>query len=171
MARRRQARFIRPPACTKIWIGNGVGTTVLAGASKTLIGSLTASALLLRSFTIFRTYVEVLINLDQVGADELVLCTYGQIIVTDTAAAAGIASVPGPSGISGDPEADWYVWQAMTVRFEFITAAGIEGNSGHHYLIDSKAMRKVGPDDDIALVAQLDGSPGANFVTNGRMLI
>ena len=49
--------------------------------------------------------------------------------------------------------------------------ATLEGDISHHYILDSKAMRKVGPDDNIVGMCTLDGGAGALFNTNGRMLI
>ena len=170
MARRR-SRFVRPAPRTKMWIGAGVGSTTVAGAVKALVSTLTAGALLLRPFTILRTRQLILLTSDQEAVDETVICSYGKIIVTDTAAALGITALPNPSGISGDPEADWFVWQAMSVQFRFASGVGFDANAGEHFVIDSKAMRKVGPDDDVATLIDNETTSGLNITTNGRMLI
>jgi len=175
MARRGRSRFVRPAARTKIWIGNGVGTTSIAGNAKVLVGVLAAGALLLRPFTILRTHMDLVMLSDQVLASESNSGSYGQIIVTDTATGIGATAVPDPSGTDGDPEADWYVWQALFNEFVIdingTDGIGMLGDNGHHYAIDSKAMRKVGPDDDVALVVSNTTATGFNLVTNGRMLI
>ena len=170
MARRRQ-RFIRPAPRTKMWIGAGVGLQTLTGNTATLISTLSAGALLLRPFTILRSHIWLWMATDQEASDETHVASFGKIIVTDTAAAAGVGSIPNPSGISGNPEADWYVWQAMGGRFVIDSAAGFNGASGWRYVVDSKAMRKVGPDDDLATVVDMETSPGAFLISNGRTLI
>ena len=168
---RRSSRFIRPAPRTKMWIGAGVGTTSIASAVKALISTLSAGALLLRSFTILRTRMDILIASDQEGVDETPHGSFGQIVVTETAAGLGITALPNPSGISGDPEASWFVWQAMSVQFRFASGVGFDANAGMHYTIDSKSMRKVGPDDDIATLFDNETASGLTITTNGRRLI
>ncbi len=172
MARaRRRGVFVRPPGRTKMWIGAGVGSTSLSGNAKTFVSSLSGGALLLRPFTILRTRMEVFIHSDQSAASETLVAAYGKIVVTDTAAAIGVTAIPDPSGISGAPEAAWFVWQAMANRFLFGSSIGFDGSVGHHYEIDSKSMRKVGPDDDVVGIAAMETVAGATMITHGRMLI
>ncbi len=171
MARaRRFTRFVRPPARTKMWIGSGVGATALTASTTTLVSSLSAGALALRPFTILRTRMLLQYVTDQITALETPFGSYGEIVVTDAATAIGVTAIPNPSGITGNPEADWYVWQAVASRFGFITAAGFN-NTATQYIIDSKAMRKVGPDDDAVSMFHQDAAFGATLVTNGRQLI
>ena len=175
MARRHARSFVRPAPRTKMWIGAGIGTEALAGNAKVLSSTLSAGALLLRPFTILRTHLNVGILSDQGTAIETSLATIGSMVVTDTAAALGVTAVPDPSGISGDPEAGWFLWQAMWVAF-FIDingtdGIGIDANSGRQYLVDSKAMRKVGPDDNIVTVLSNDTATGVTIITSGRRLI
>ncbi len=172
MARRQtRGRFIRPAPRTKMWIGVGTGSTTLVGSSKQVIGILSGGALLLRPFTILRTRIEILFESDQAATSETAIGAYANIVVTDTAAALGATAVPDPSGITGDPEADWFVWQAMVVDFRHSTSAAFNSDAGHHYTIDSKAMRKVGPDDDVASVTSMETAPGAIITVQGRRLI
>ncbi len=154
-----------------MWIGAGVGTTTIVASTDVLVGVLSAAALLLRPFTILRTHLYVTINSDQAAATERLIATIGSIVVTDTAAALGITALPDPSGIAGDPEADWFVWQALIMRFEFFSGAGFQNDAFTRYDIDSKAMRKVGPDDQVATILANDSSVGGELVTQGRRLI
>ena len=170
MAHARRSRFVRPQPRTKMWIGTGVGATAVAGATTTLVDSLSAGALLLRPFTILRTRMDILFQSDQVAASETPFGSYGKIVVTSAAAAIGVTALPNPSGVSGDPEAGWFVWQAMSVGFLFLSSIGA-GDLGWHYSIDSKSMRKVGPDDDVVSVYDNEVAAGSSFITNGRMLI
>ena len=54
-----------------------------------------------------------------------------------------------------------------------ITAAGFESNAGSHTVFDSKAMRKVGANEDIAVVVEngAGGDNGAIIRIVGRMLV
>jgi len=158
-----------------MWIGSGVGSTFLGGNTKVLVSTLSAGSLLLRPFTILRTHLEVTIRSDQSTAIETIIAALGSIVVTDTAAAIGVTAVPDPSTISGDPEADWFLWTPLLKTF-FIDingtdGIGMSGDSQTHYMLDSKAMRKVGPDDNIVTVMSSDAAPGADVITNGRRLI
>ncbi len=170
MARRHSRSFVRPAPRTKIWIGAGVGSTSVAGSAKVLVSSLSAGALLLRPFTILRTRMVVQWESDQLTATETPQGDYGQIVVTDNAAAIGVTAVPDPSSTDGDPDADWYVHQSLMTTFSFASTIGINVFQ-HQYIIDSKAMRKVGAnEDDIAVVSET-GGVGAVIITRGRSLI
>ena len=171
MARRTRSRFVRPQPRTKIWIGSGVGQTTLVGSTKALISTLSAGALLLRPFTILRTRQEVFFASDQDTAIESPFGDYGKIVVTDTAAAIGVTAVPDPSSSAGDPDADWFVHLPMSDKVNSANAEKFGVAAGHHYQIDSKAMRKVGPDDNIVSMATMDSAFGAIIITHGRMLI
>ncbi len=158
-----------------MWIGHGVGATAVAGNTKQLVSVLSAGALLLRPFTILRTHLTLQVHSDQFTAIESSIASYGSIVVTDTASAIGVTAVPDPSGISGDPDADWYLWQGLSNTF-FIDVngtdgIGVDGDLGAKWEIDSKAMRKVGPDDDIVDMASSDNALGFTLTTIGRQLI
>ncbi len=170
MARTR-GRFIRPAPRTKMWIGMGVGLTAMGASADVLVSTLSAGALLLRPFTIIRSHLLVQYESDQETTDEENWGAIGSIVVTDTAAAIGITAVPSPSGTAGDPESDWYLWQALECTFRFGSGVGFQSSAGRQYEIDSKAMRKVGADDDIAMVASQDAAVGARLLTAGRRLI
>ncbi len=154
-----------------MWIGTGVGQTAIAANTKVFVSQLSAGAKLLRPFTILRNHIDVLWESDQEITDEAPLAGYGKIVVTEAAAGVGVTALPDPSGISGDPEADWFVWQSLSVSFRIESAIGFSANAGYHYAIDSKSMRKVGPDDDVVTVCSSDNGVGAILYTGGRMLV
>ena len=167
MVRRRHV-FSRPSPRTKIWIGAGGGRDTVTGTTPVLLTSLNAAALALRPFTILRTHLDVSISSDQTAASEFPHGSLARGVFSDTAVAAGIASLPDPLT---DPDASWVVNQGISCQFQFVTGVGFDGNSSHHYLIDSKAMRKVGPNDDLAMIYASFVSDGATLITNGRMLV
>jgi len=157
-----------------MWIGSGTGETSVAGSAVVLLSTLSAGADLLRPFTILRTRLLLWYRSDQNTASEGPFGTYGRMIVTDAASAIGITAIPDPSGITGEPEADWYVWQAVEDKVDVVTTAtglDIGYNDSNEYIIDSKAMRKVGPDDDVVGVFSQENGVGALVGVNGRTLI
>ncbi len=144
-------------------------TTVAAG-TPVLLTSLNAAALALRPFTIVRTYVDLFFSSDQEAADEVQVGAYGQIVVSDQAQAAGVASVPTPITEMGS---DWFAYQLMTNQFRFGTAVGFQSQAGSHYAIDSKAMRKVVVGQDVISCVELVSgtSNGADLISICRMLV
>ncbi len=88
-------------------------------------------------------------------------------VVTETASAAGIASLPTPLI---ETDADFFVYQPWAFEFTFLDATGINKYT-EQYTVDSKAMRKVGPDDDVAVVVEGRTTDGLIFNIEGRMLI
>ena len=168
MARARRTRFVRPAPKTKIWIGAGTASITLTSGAEKLMTVLNAAALALRPFTILRTRLDILFQSDQLTASEEPAGAYGRIVVTDQASGVGITALSAPIA---EPDADWFVFQGMSTDFSFITAAGFDGGGGYHLTVDSKAMRKVGPNQDLVSVFELRGQGGANINVVGRTLV
>ena len=172
MARRSRSRFVRPPVRTKMWIGAGVGRSTITASSKTFVASLSAGALLLRPFTILRTRMLISLFSDQEAADEGPFGSYGRIVVTDTAASVGVTAIPDPGSTTGDPDADWHVHQPVWQQLFIIGAISAVVTSGPtNWIVDSKAMRKVGPDDNIVSMYSDESGVGSFLTTQGRTLI
>ena len=165
MARRHASRFTRPAAKTKVWFGLGTGTITIVAATTQILTSLNAAALALRPFTILRTHAQIMLTSDQTATSETPEGALGRTIVTEQALAIGATAVPDPLL---EPDADWYLYQAVMTTFLFGDATGF-GPDGNQYSIDSKAMRKVGINDDVITVIQ--ASPGALLTIRGRMLV
>ena len=163
----RRARSFRAPARTKMWVGIDLSPQQVDGSASTLLGVYSASVLLQRPFTILRTRGEILYSSDQVVASETPFGKFGIGVFTDTATGS-MVRLPNPGD---NPEQDWFVYQSVIADFNFATAAGFESDFGHHYEIDSKAMRKVGPDDDIAVIQDQQSTTGALISFLGRQLI
>ena len=167
--RRTRARFVRPPARTSIWLGFNLGPIVVPANSAILAGSLDAAALALRPFTIIRTHLVIRWVTDQAAVAEFPHGAFGSMVVTDQATAIGVTAVPDPIS---DPDADWYFYHGLTVEMIFLSSVGFESDAGHTYLIDSKAMRKVGPNQDIVdVVSNQHATHGAVLTVQGRQLI
>ncbi len=172
MARRHApGRFVRPAPKTSIWIGAGIALTTLVANQVQVLGTLNAAALALRPFTILRTRLNVSYESDQEAASERSTTGFGIIVANDTATALGPTALPDPDSIAGDPDADWFVWQGMHYSFRLLGAADADlAPFAVQYEIDSKAMRKVGPNEDIAFMTSINAF-GAFIVLQGRMLV
>ena len=163
-------RVARARPSTKVWIEIQpvAAATVVNASSVALIGVMNATALALRPFTILRTRLLFHAESDQGAASELPFGSFGLIVVTESAAAAGIGSLPTPNT---EADASWFVWQAWLSSFVLASAVGFNEPSGSDYDIDSKAMRKVGIDDQVAVIAENVSGVGSQVVVNGRMLV
>ncbi len=138
----------------------------MAAATAVLLGTANAGLLALRPFTIIRTRGQIICSADGVAASEEPQIVFGSIVVTDSAAAIGITAIPDPvSNVDGD----WFVYEDCPNGF----LNDVDGNTvWKNYPFDSKAMRKVGADDDIALVgANRSAADGGVLIVSGRMLL
>ena len=114
----------------------GVGVIVPA-ASKSFLLTLTLNNPGIGE-TIRRTRGQLFVRSDQSVLSENQVGAFGMVVVTDIAAAAGAASLPGP--VTEQNDDGWYVWQP------FIGAGVLnilEARPGWSYEFDSKAMRRV----------------------------
>ena len=172
MARRRGAPrgFVRPPKKTVLWIDNhsiSAPSTIAANVSL-LFSQLSATGLALRPFTIMRNRGFVWMATDQATNSEEPFGVYGEIVVTESASAIGITAIPTPMT---ETNASWVTWAPMVAAMRFSTAAAF-ANMGQHFEVDSKAMRKVGIDDDlVGIVQNGSSSHGLQFLAMMRTLI
>ena len=171
MARQRVVRHFERTKRGNVWFSMfslTVATTLAAG-SRVLVSSLNAAGLALRPFTIVRTRGFVWVASDQIAATEQPMGAMGMQVVTDSASAAGAASVPTPTS---EPNADFFVYQPWAVQSVVADATGIDANAGHYFDIDSKSMRKVGQDDDVVLTFEnFSLVDGVEFIIGGRFLV
>ncbi len=168
MARRvARPRFVRPAKSTKVWLGAGFAAANVPDATAVLLQTLNAAALLLRPFTVLRTRMMIVCISNQVIATESFQGVFSHQVVKEAAATAGAASVPTPLT---ETDADFHVYQPYAGEFTFLDSTGVNRET-EQYVIDSKAMRKVGLDDDIAVIVQNRGSDGIIIGGEGRFLI
>ena len=158
----------RPVKRIVTWINAELAPTAIPSASKILLSTLNAAALALLPFTVVRTQLEVLWESDQLAASELVQGALGSIVVSDQAVGQGVNAIPGPHT---NADAPWFVYQGMIESFLFATGVGFNSRGGQRYKIDSKSMRKVSKNEDIAFVGETLSSLGATITMQGRMLI
>ena len=167
MARRFSSHPVRSTKRTSVWLSVNLGTSTLTASTLSLIGSLNAAALALRPFTIVRTRMDVVYASDQQSASETTFGAMGIIVASDKAVALGSSAVPGPIA---QADGNWFQYQGLADVMRFGTNVGFQ-SVGHHYEIDSSAMRKVTVDEDIAIMAEQSAALGATIVIMGRMLV
>jgi len=169
MARRFTSRPHRTSKRTSVWLQWNIGSGVIAANTAVLFAGLNAAAKALRPFTIIRSHLLMAWQSDQLAATEAPLGAAGLIVVSDPSVGVGISAVPNPID---EADSDFFVYQALWTQFDFLSAIGFQGNSGLQYKIDSKAMRKVDQNMDIAVtVTNQNATEGAIFTLMGRMLI
>jgi len=118
--------------------------------------------------TIIRNRGVVVVKPQSFGADVDVLGAFGVGIVSAEAFAAGVASVPSPY-LDAD-WAGWMVWRTFAFHFEFASALTIALPANISFEVDSKAMRKIGPNEVLVYVAE--SQAGALSIFDGlRTLI
>ncbi len=169
MARRSRApaRFVRPPARTMIWLGNSIDKVNVPASSAVLIGVLNAAALALRPFTIVRSRMLIAWQSDQIVASEIASGGYGEVVVKSDASTIGITAVPHPLA---QINAEWHVWQGLHTKFSFASGVGFD-TFAQQYQVDSRAMRKVGINEDAISVVEIAEAIGADITIRGRLLI
>jgi len=169
MARRFSNR--RPIVSAKrgnVWIGVDISATVVGAGTKVLLGIYNAAALALRPFTVVRTRLIVHWSTDQFSATEKPVGAMGMIVVSDQATGIGATAVPDPISQSDAP---FFVWEGLVSEFTFATAIGFSVRGGEVTVVDSKAMRMVGNNEDVAIVGTNTSSVGADIVVIGRQLV
>jgi len=133
---------------------------------------LTTAEKALRPFTVVRTRGVFHINSDQAAVTEDQSLALGFCVVSDQAAAIGIAALPTPIT---DQESDlWFVYEQLMNSFLFLSAVGVGSSTGAFKEYDSRAMRKVQEGQDIAIVAESDIAglgTGVDIRHGGRLLI
>ncbi len=87
--------------------------TTVPAASKVLLGTFTPSVDGIDE-VVLRTRGVLAVRSDQTAGSELQIGAFGMIVVTDTAAAAGAASIPSPATDADDD--GWFVWLPFAQR-------------------------------------------------------
>ena len=168
MAVRRRSNLVRAKSDRQsVWFAVDVSAGIAAGAA-TQVATLSAAALLFRPFTVVRTRLLINWQSDQAIANETPVGALGMIVVSNEAASAGLASIPDPVA---DQDSPFFVWQAMISSFLFASGVGFTEPTGLDYVVDSKAMRKVGTNEDVSIMVEEIVNVGANIRVLGRMLV
>ena len=168
MANQRR-QFRRSSTPNRSWGGAfSTANVAVAANTKILLGSFTPSNPNIDE-TVLRTVGSIWVGSDQTGSVEDVIGAFGLIIVTDLALAAGAASIPGP--ITDIADDGWFVYQPFVGQFRTVSAAGYTSPDGTEYQFDSKAKRRTGEGQSIAIMVQnASASHGFNIKIGFRLL-
>jgi len=137
-------------------------------ASKVLFATLTLSNQGIDE-TVLRVVGGIGVASDQSAASELQIGAIGMCLATDTAIAAGVASLPDPVTDASDDI--WFMYQSWAQEFIFGTAVGLAPDMRAWYPFDQKAKRIVHSGFSIAVVvANAHASHGFSVIPMIRML-
>ena len=175
MARNFQRSAVRSgPRRQTLWGGSVPQTsqTSLAAATKQLFA--TFSVTTLETFTgvpatMIRNRGVLSIQSDQEAGDEAVHGAIGMAIVQGQAAAAGVASIPGP--VTDSDWDGWALWMPFVHSLSFLTAASANQPAQSVFHYDSKAMRKINDNEAVVFVIENENAAfGLLFNWVGRTL-
>jgi len=172
MARRRgRSHFVRPAPRSMVWLSAGLVTTTVGASSVVLLQVLNAAALALRPFTIIRNRLAIKYGMASFGATGSSQAVFSLQVVTEVAAAGGVGNVPTPIT---EPSDDYLIYQPLFAAVSFGDGTGFETRDGpgtQGWIVDSKAMRKVGLGDQAVQVIENRSAFVAQIAIEGRMLI
>jgi len=154
-----------------LWLAIQTVETALTGApTAVLTNFLSAEGLALRPFTIVRTRGMLFVQSDQASAAETFIGDFGISVVSEQALAIGITAVPTPLTDKGSDL--FFVYEQLASRFHVGggSGTGVPTKVGNFKEYDSKAMRKVNDDQDIAVTVENEIN-GLSIFHSGRMLI
>jgi len=148
------------------WTGSTPQTSLaaLAGSSAVLDQTFTPSA---PGETLVRTRGLFGVRTDQQTASENIMGAVGIGIVSAQAVSVGITAIPHP-----DTDSSWSGWlwhQYFTASMVFGTAVGLEFQAINTWIIDSKAMRKVGDEERVVVVVENSSSTGMVYYISERL--
>jgi len=156
------------------WVGtleSSVTQTVISAASTKLfmLEFSAANLAAFAPFTIARTRGLLTVQSDQIAATEEQIGAFGIGVVSEQAATTGVTALPGPMT---DPDwTGWLYWIPFLLQLKFQSGVGFDQHTIFQIPVDSKAMRKVGPDESIVVMAETGtNSDGCQVGANIRML-
>ncbi len=152
-----------------LWLGITESSTALGAANTAvLINLLNAAALALTPFTIVRTRGVWSVRSDQTAATEQQMVGLGAAVVSTQAAAIGVTAVPTPFTDQGSDL--WFLYEMWASTFSVVSAIGTEVYQSVRY--DSRAMRKVEDQQDVAVVLENSSiTLGSTVLHSGRILV
>ena len=171
MAQPRARSFVRTraPKRKTVWIGTATGVQVTVGSGLSVIhSSFNPAALSILAGTVVRVRGLAQFFMTAFGVDRTIHGAYGLAVVSDEAFAAGAGSIPRPH--DDDDWPGWLVHGYYSAHLQFQSATS-ELVFPHQYVIDSKAMRKVGPNETLVWVVEDNSSTSTQAVIQARVLI
>ena len=153
------------------WLASAVisGVTNIPAAGVLLVQSFTQAQIQAQGpLTIVRTVGTLMVRSDQVSAGEDAFGAIGMMVVREQARLAGVAALPTPTQESFDD--GWFLHRYWNASAILATAVGMQ--RAERYDFDSRAQRKVTPDDAIVVtIENASSTAGATFVLQFRMLV
>ena len=144
----RHNRATRGPRPNYAWTTFGDAFAAAAFPAKTM-GATTLQASLPQTLRRIRGHWGV--TLDTGGVDEVLIVRAGIIIVSEDAAAIGVTAVPGPGSDRSQP----WIWTGQLYLSSGAEAAVVNDQLSQSGMIDSKAMRRMKPGDNLAFVVEV----------------
>ncbi len=138
------------------WGGNTFQAVGLTGTQQ--IATIIASG---DRVTVFRCRGEVTANMDIAAVDDGAVLGLGLIVAKDQMVTAGQAAFPSPIA---DLDADWIWHSFLGLRALQTSNEGLAGGASGRIVIDSKAMRKVNPNESCVLVFDIIRTSGVPTV-------
>ena len=153
----------------RTWTSNVESTfTTIAAGTKVLMSFFVPSNAGIDE-TVLRTVGVLSVKSDQAAVSEDQIGAFGMIVVNSRATIAGAASLPGPVTDAFDD--GWFIYQSFCQSFLFNSAIGVNPDMATHYIIDSKAKRRVESGSDIVvMVENAHATHGISVGLNLRML-
>ena len=150
-----------------LWFSIEPGLSTQAASGGLITNTSNAALLALRPFTVVRTRMSFFIRSDQAAAAEVQTGAFGMAVVSDQAIAIGVTAVPTPiTDIGSDL---WFFHQFLLCNESSLTDVAKPGCAIY---ADSKAMRRVDDDSDIATVLEMSTiTQGITVNSMGRVLI
>ena len=145
--------FVRSVKRKSNWIESADQSFVAVGGGASVIHQ---SIVALDGETIVRTRGILLVGPDVFTADTNVIGAIGFAVVSEQAAAAGAASIPGP--FSNGAWDGWFHHEFYCYRMEFIDGSGVLSPATVQVPFDSKAMRKTEANDRIVVMVESQAS-------------
>jgi len=144
-------RSTRAPRRKTVWVGAADAAPVaVANNTSVLISSFSPDDLGILAATVVRTRGRVLVRPTAFGADQSFDGAYGLGVVSDEAFVAGAASIPRPFD-----DDDWTGWMVHGYWSEHLEFQGAQSEMiVESRPIDSKAMRKIRPNETLVWVAE-----------------
>ena len=143
-------------------MANDVGYTAVAANTLAFFSQLD----FVEKATLVRVHGIVTVVPDTVSAAREIWGAVGMIVVKTAAASIGVTALPDPLA---DPQEDWYAFSF----FSSATATAItDGVAWEHVqMLESKAMRKVGPDESSVIMVANGGAAASAINVMTRELV
>ncbi len=160
------------PRRTTDWLARVFNSSVntLGANAFVLDSSLSTAEKAMRPFTVVRTIGTLYVASDQGAATESPNGAMGMQVVSEKAVTTGVTALPEP--VSEAPSDLWFVYREFATQIRVATAVGFDTRAFSAFPFDSKAMRKVNNEEDVAIMVGNAASAHALvYLLQFRMLI